>query len=341
MVRVPVDQAGVASTVAGENAPAHPLQHLPGSRSGGLAARGAELGGGFLPRARDRQPSHLVSRPWRPELSRGRRARGTAGRFEPRLEGNDTGAVAIVPAAPANGGAVVWASAPARRRDAGDGVLWSTFLGQTASDKGLAVALTEAGEPVAVGRTRSVDFPTTVGSYSTENAGLNDVFVAKLTPDGSNLIWSTLLGSSGDDAGMSVALAADGDILITGLASVADWPTTAGAFDETGNGRARCGGGPALGRGRRADLEHLPGRLGQRCRQPTADRRRRLPGHRGRDQFLRLADHRRRARSTARRRLGCLRGAPGAGRCEPRGEHAAGRRRTTWGATSPCSPTAA
>ncbi len=157
-------------------------------------------------------------------------------RTAPRLAGNEMNAVDLI--GDGDSGIVRWrGTASATERDDTDGLLWSTFLGHSGSDKGLAVTLAEDGGPVAVGRTRSVDFPTTTGSYSTDNAGLNDVFVARLDPDGSTLIWGTLLGSSGDDAGMGVALAAGGDIVIVGLASVADWPTTVGAYDETGNGQ--------------------------------------------------------------------------------------------------------
>lgn len=159
-------------------------------------------------------------------------------------------ALRIEGATPADG--IVWTTVPSGNKDHGtiqwsaitdtelredDPVLiWSTFLGQADTDKGLAIVVTGDGYPVAVGRSRSVDFPTTVGSYSNDNVGLNDVFVAKFTPDGSTLVWGTLLGSSGDDAGMSAALDPSGDIVLTGLASAADWPTTAGAYDETGNG---------------------------------------------------------------------------------------------------------
>src|SRR5262249_31265967 len=51
-----------------------------------------------------------------------------------------------------------------------------------------------------VGTTTSIDFPTTTGP--SKAPGL-DVFVTKLTPDGSNLVYSTYLGGSGDDTASS------------------------------------------------------------------------------------------------------------------------------------------
>ena len=48
------------------------------------------------------------------------------------------------------------------------------------------------------GTTTSTDFPTTIGPA---NPGGDDVFVTKLTPDGSTLVYSTYLGGDDGDQG--------------------------------------------------------------------------------------------------------------------------------------------
>jgi len=120
-------------------------------------------------------------------------------------------------------------------RTPADGLVWSTFLGGAGSDKGLGVAMAADGCPVVVGRSRSLDFPSTPGGGSPN--GLNDIFVAKLSADGSTMLWSTLLGSSGEDAGMGLALDDQGDIVVVGLVSSGDWPVTDGAYQGVIGGR--------------------------------------------------------------------------------------------------------
>ena len=135
-------------------------------------------------------------------------------------------------------GTIAWgapAATPASGREGGP-LAWSTFLGASDSDKGLGVAVGPDGCPVVVGRSRSPDFPTP-GGVVTDPAGLNDVFVLKLSPAGDSVVWGTFLGSDGDDAGMGLAIAPDGEVVVVGLASGADWPVTAGAFATTASGQ--------------------------------------------------------------------------------------------------------
>ncbi|MEZ4387377.1 MAG: hypothetical protein R3D98_07310 [Candidatus Krumholzibacteriia bacterium] len=133
------------------------------------------------------------------------------------------------------GGDLRWREAAPAARTAADGLVWCTFLGGGESDKGLGIGVGDDGCPVVTGRSRSADFPTTPGGGSL--VGINDVFVAKLSPDGSQLLWGTLIGSSGEDGGMALAIAPDGDIVIAGLVSDGDWPTTPGAFQTVSGGR--------------------------------------------------------------------------------------------------------
>src|SRR5262249_11401582 len=53
----------------------------------------------------------------------------------------------------------------------------------------------------------------------------DDAFVAKLNAMGSELIYSTYLGGSGDDRGNSIALDAAGNAYIVGVTSSTDFPT--------------------------------------------------------------------------------------------------------------------
>src|SRR3712207_1863263 len=69
---------------------------------------------------------------------------------------------------------------------------YSTFLGGSGNDQGNAVAVDATGHAYVTGRTDSLDFPT-AGPRQDINAGFSDVFVTKLNPEGTALVYSTYL----------------------------------------------------------------------------------------------------------------------------------------------------
>jgi hypothetical protein len=114
------------------------------------------------------------------------------------------------------------------------GVDFSTFLGGVGNEESFGITL--GGRDVYVtGSTRSPDFPTTPGAFDQTINGSDDVFVSKLTQDGSELVYSTFLGGSASDVGEDVAV--DGaHAYIAGETESVDFPTTSRAFDQTFNG---------------------------------------------------------------------------------------------------------
>jgi hypothetical protein len=63
-----------------------------------------------------------------------------------------------------------------------------------------------------------------------------DAFIARLSPDGSSLIYSSFVGGSNHDAGLGIALDGAGNAYVTGGTQSADFPATAGAFQASNNG---------------------------------------------------------------------------------------------------------
>jgi len=86
------------------------------------------------------------------------------------------------------------------------------------------------------GITNSSNFPTTAGALDTTFNGGFDVFVTKLDPVGSMLLYSTYLGGSGDDFGRGIAVDAFGNAYVTGQTFSTNFPTTAGAFQTAFGG---------------------------------------------------------------------------------------------------------
>ena len=89
-----------------------------------------------------------------------------------------------------------------------------------------------------MGITQSSDFPTTTGAFRRTGAaiGFTDVFVTKLNPTGTALVYSTFIGGSDLDWGRAIALDASGNAFVTGTTGSQDFPTTSGAVDSTYNG---------------------------------------------------------------------------------------------------------
>src|SRR5262249_41453076 len=127
----------------------------------------------------------------------------------------------------------------ARLSAGGDTLVWSTLLGGSADESAYGIAVEPSGAATAVGITGASDYPTTSGADSTTfGGGGYDVFVTRLTPQGSGLVWSTFLGGSGVDLASAVAVDGSGAATVVGRTYSTNFPTTAGAYDTTANGTA-------------------------------------------------------------------------------------------------------
>jgi hypothetical protein len=96
----------------------------------------------------------------------------------------------------------------------GKSFLYSTYVGGTGEDKAYGIAVDAAGNAYVAGFTDSTDFPAAPsGTQATH--GSRDIFALKLDPTGANLLYSTLLGGTGDDEGTGIAIDASGDAFIS------------------------------------------------------------------------------------------------------------------------------
>jgi len=106
----------------------------------------------------------------------------------------------------------------------GSALVYSTYLGGSRDDFGRGIAVDPSGNAYITGRTLSVDFPT-ANPLQSSNRGSFDIFMAKLNPMGSALVYSTYLGGSGFDTGRSISVDADGNTYTTGYTSSVNFPT--------------------------------------------------------------------------------------------------------------------
>jgi hypothetical protein len=101
---------------------------------------------------------------------------------------------------------------------------------------GSSIAVDAAGHAYVTG-TAGAGFPT-VRARQPAVSGVADAFVAKLTPDGAALVYSTFLGGGASDQGAGIVVDAAGQAYVAGWTDSADFPTTPGALTAGGAGGA-------------------------------------------------------------------------------------------------------
>jgi uncharacterized protein (TIGR03437 family) len=124
-------------------------------------------------------------------------------------------------------------------------LVYSTYLGGSGVDIGLAIAVDAAGEAHIAGFAGSADFPVTAGAAQAKiqqgcttpgldgypaRANLGDAFITKVNPSGSSLIYSTFLGGACADKAKGIALDGAGSAYIVGTTTSPDFPVTRGAL---------------------------------------------------------------------------------------------------------------
>lgn len=124
-----------------------------------------------------------------------------------------------------------------RINGAGNDLVYSTLLGGSSRDDGLAIALDVntgiASAAYVTGSTQSRDFPTTPGAFGQAfSGGWTDAFVTKLDASGHALAYSSYLGGSDYDDARGIAVDRDRSAYVIGQTASANFPT-AGAIDAS------------------------------------------------------------------------------------------------------------
>ncbi len=113
-------------------------------------------------------------------------------------------------------------------------VLYSALFGGTGIDRFNGMALDQAGTMYLTGETESDDFPVLNAEQATRS-GAADAFLVILTPD-MVLSYSSYLGGTDFDSGRGITMDGAGNVFVGGITLAADFPVTAGAFQETFQG---------------------------------------------------------------------------------------------------------
>ncbi len=137
----------------------------------------------------------------------------------------------------------------------GTALVYSTYLGGSNTEGGVAIAVDSAGDVYVVGQTQSTDFPVTAGAFETIfPKTCCTTFVTKLNAAGNGLVYSTFLGGaggggSGTTTAYGVAVDAKDQAYVVGNtncncyppSSGTPFPLTSNAFDKVQNNFAGSG----------------------------------------------------------------------------------------------------
>src|SRR3989338_2936540 len=116
-------------------------------------------------------------------------------------------------------------------------LIYSTYLGGSGSDYAKGIAVDSTGSAYVTGQTNSTNFPLSNARQPGYGGGTNDVFIVKLDPAGTSLVYSTYLGGSSLDRGMAIEVDAGGSVLVTGATYSPHLPV-AGPLQPYRNGDA-------------------------------------------------------------------------------------------------------
>jgi hypothetical protein len=111
----------------------------------------------------------------------------------------------------------------------GSSLNYSTLLGGTGLESGIAVNVTGDGLALVTGNTSSANFPTVAGSLQQSLSGDQDLFVVELNALATAPMYSSYLGGTADDSVMDAEHIDGLTLYLAGSTMSTDFPTTTGA----------------------------------------------------------------------------------------------------------------
>ena len=123
----------------------------------------------------------------------------------------------------------------------GSDLIYSTYLGGNGADAAYGIAVDAADNAYVTGFTYSTNFPVTNAIAYHLAGGTNTVldhlactnsiyfnanaFIAKISPGGTNLVYSSYFGGNNFDEGRGIAVDTNGFVYVTGFTASTNFPT--------------------------------------------------------------------------------------------------------------------
>lgn len=120
---------------------------------------------------------------------------------------------------------------------------FSSYIGSISSNFGFTASYDNEGNLFGGAIVFGAQYPTTVGAYQfTWGAGDIDCGISKFNEDGTDLLYSTYLGGSGNEAPHSIIVNDQNELYILGSTSSLDFPLGQNAFQDVFGGGFPQGG---------------------------------------------------------------------------------------------------
>lgn len=122
----------------------------------------------------------------------------------------------------------------------GSSLVFSTFFGGNGDDVAYQVQVSPNNDIYIVGKTTSSSFPVTPGSqiFNPTVQGASDGFVAKFNSTGTTLMYSKLMGGSGEDWFEGVYVNERDEAYVAGISQSSDFFTSSNAYQKNSSGGA-------------------------------------------------------------------------------------------------------
>jgi gliding motility-associated-like protein len=111
---------------------------------------------------------------------------------------------------------------------------FSSYIGSVSNSFGFTASYDSEGHLYAGSIVFGASFPVTAGAYQVNfGGGTIDVGISKFSPDGTQLLYNTFIGGSGNEAPHSIVTDSEGNLFVMGSTSSFNWPLSAGAYQTT------------------------------------------------------------------------------------------------------------
>src|SRR5262249_17935315 len=102
--------------------------------------------------------------------------------------------------------------------------VYSTYVGGIGNDQPFGIAVDSGGNAYVAGYTSSFNFPNISAAQTAFGAGSDDAFFFKINAAGTALDSSTLIGGTGSDEAVRIAVDKSGSAYVTGYTNSLNFP---------------------------------------------------------------------------------------------------------------------
>jgi hypothetical protein len=115
-------------------------------------------------------------------------------------------------------------------------LVYSSYIGGSSHDYLSFIEIDSNNNIILSGQTQSNNFPITKGSYDSSFNGMSDIFIIKLNPNCSSLIFATYIGGKNSEKFGRFDQDSNENIIIAIETRSSDFPTSLGSYDTSFNG---------------------------------------------------------------------------------------------------------